>query len=164
MGPIIYSVPHTGTRFVQSFFTHCGIKTSRRHVGHKLIGKGQTEVPDGPRIIPVRNPYDCYMSWHYLHPEKSLVDFVGLWGKLVWRSREGAFFFPLDIEEEHREQLMQEAPSYVGCYNDISCKTFSWRPVNKSDRNRELECPDEMKQALSFAHEWYEYYTVNWGQ
>ncbi len=162
MGIVVYSVPHTGTRFVQSFFEHCGIETTRRHVGQKVATHA-----DDIRVIPVRNPYDSYLSWQYLHPGSEL-DFIGMWGKLVWKSK-NAFFFPLDIDPKKRVRMLcsalWNARSDILIDNiwEAKCRAFEWKPVSQSDRNRHLECPDEIKRALSFAYEWYEYYTVNWG-
>ena len=155
MGIIIYSVPHTGTRFVKSFFCHCGIQEENRHVG-RLIPRHD----DDKIVIPVRNPYDCYLSWWYLNRDND-TELVGLWGKLVWRSREGAFFFPLDAKD--RDGVMSAAYKYATGKETEDFKSFSWNPVSESGRDHSLECPQYMKNSLSFAYEWYEYYTVNWG-
>jgi len=159
MGITVYSVPHTGTRFVQSFYKHCGIKTSRRHVGYPI-----PQHDDDKRVIPVRNPYECYLSWQYLHPDRDL-EFVALWGRLMWRSQEGAFFFPLDIEPEDRNEMLMKAREYDDNHitNFELIETFQWNPENESSRDPDLECPEEIQKHLSFAYEWYEHYTTNWG-
>jgi len=159
MGITIYSVPHTGTRFVQGFYTHCGVRTSRRHAGHPI-----PQHDDDKRVIPVRNPYECYLSWKYLHPGRDL-EFMSLWGRLMWRSQEGAFFFPLDIKREDRQEMLLAAKLYSGNYTvDLSLiESFEWNPSNESGRPASA-CPEEIKKLLSFAYEWYEYYTKHWGK
>jgi hypothetical protein len=148
MNITIYSIPHSGTRFVESFFRHCGVMTSRRHVGYKLVGKDGV-VPDGHRIIPIRNPYQCYMSNLYRRRAKfSDAEFIGYWGKLMLRE---GFHFP--IETKNRLGVMRAALDYVG--RDGPIETFQWEPVNTSNRPRDSEPPENIKKALDFAMEWY---------
>lgn len=143
MNITIYSIPHTGTRFVESLFRLHGIRTSRRHVGHKLAHD------DGLKVVPVRNPYDCYVSHCHRHPGRLTdAEFVALWGRMIWKS-EGALFFPLDTKD--RNGLIRHALRKVGYDGEI--KDFEWKAINTSTHDNVF--PEHMKLALSFAYEWY---------
>jgi len=104
------------------------------------------------------------LSWHHQHPEWPLHSQMAYWGRMIWRSREGAFFFPLDVKEDVRLPLLREALSYADKDADPSIvETFEWKPVSMSGRDSSLKCSDDIKKLMSFAYEWYEYYTEHWG-
>ena len=100
---------------------------------------------DGLKVIPVRNPYDAWLS-----STVSANHFIGLWHELI--STRG-FFFP--IETENRD-LMVRAIEFIGEEPDLEkILSYPWKPVNMSARDRSLECSEEMKERLKFAYDWY---------
>jgi hypothetical protein len=97
------------------------------------------------------------------------MEFLSKWGWLMHECTEDDFYFPLDVDPDERVDLLVSLMWYAD--GDLAidgssikfCEGWGWQPVNQSDRNPKLKCPDGMKEHLAFAHEWYEHYTVNWG-
>lgn len=156
----IYSIPATGTRFVSEYLRYIGADYSRRHVGDP------PPCPEWRRILPVRNPYDCYLSHKHKGHTRSDAEFVSKWGSYIWRTQwMDAFYFPLDVPEANRLIMLQQCAQFCGIEPDLNkIWDFEWKQVGKSERDRSKEVPEEIRNQLKFAHEWYEHYTVFWGK
>jgi hypothetical protein len=119
----IVSMPHSGTRFVESFFLHCGLKVSRRHVGEWP----KNWPGDGLRVIPVRDREKIWASTKRLQPQVSRKRFIELWEEL--ESLEG-YRFPIEVPNV---EVLSGALDYVGLPHD-RMDGFVWKPVNVSNR------------------------------
>jgi len=138
----IYSVPHTGTRFVQSFFNYQGFAPDLCHAGQSITDNLLL-------VIPQRHPYECYQS----HCQKSGFDFarfIGWWHELIFRAENSeSFLFPI---EEKSEATERKACEFV----DIPyAKGFPWVRVGASDREREAKDYLSVARHLQFAVDWY---------
>lgn len=157
----VYTIPHTGTRFVTSFLKECGIEHNQRHVASPRT------VPEWRRILTVRHPYDCYLTRKHRMPSESDESFIAMWGHYIWRTQwMDAFYVALDIPEENRRGMMQMLMTFCNETPDFDvidpwCE--AWKPVGESDRDRDEMIPEHMVAPLAFACEWYRHYTLNFG-
>jgi hypothetical protein len=150
----LYSIPATGTRFVASALSHLGADFSRRHVGVL------PSVPEWRRIIPVRNPYDCYQSHMHHGFSDTDAEFIEKWANYLWRTQwMDAFYFPLDVPECNRAIVIQSLSDFCGLERDMDLiNSFEWKTIGKTEDKKEFEPPN-----LEFAVEWYKHYTLHWG-
>ena len=157
----VYSIPHTGTMFAMAYLNFLEMPYHQRHAGEPMTR------PEKKRIIPVRNPYDCYLSHQYENEYNYRdEDFISLWATFIWRTEHmDCFYFPLDVGVNHRFKMLMALAEFVGsCVKWNVIKEFEWGTYDsESIRDRSLECPDNMKGYLGFAHEWYKHYTQRWG-
>ena len=144
----IYSIPHTGTRFVSEFLRHCGVVYSRQHVTDPAPFEKKW-------VVPVRNPYECYLSHRHKNPPQGDAEFLSLWGRLMYelQGRE-VFYVPLDIDPARRHGMLKRLLEFCEVERDIY--SFEWQWIGKSNRDRSLTVPDDMLEYLKFAYEWYE--------
>jgi hypothetical protein len=165
MKTVIYSIQHTGTRFTKRFFSEHGTPLVHRHI------RDPKEQEEHRRIIPVRNPYDCLLSWRRRRKKHfDFVSFVSLWGEYIMRTENmDAYYFPLDVRKTRRQHMLLHALNFAGFHqNRTIIKSYGeeWRPVSPSvrpeDRAKEV-VPEKMIEPLKFAYEWYEHYTKNYG-
>ena len=137
----VYSIPHTGTRFVLSFFKYQGFMPNYDHVGGT--------VADIALVIPKRHPYQCYES-HSIKPGFDLGRFIGWWHELIWRAKQqDSIVFPIEQRSEETEQQVCEfvgIPWHGG---------FPWVPVGSSGRDRSSKRYLEVAEHLQFAVDWY---------
>jgi len=156
-----YTIPHTGTRFVNGFMRKHGIKFSHRHVA------APRTVPEWRHILTVRNPYDAYLTHRHRYPSNSDVNFVAMWGHYIWRTQwQDAFYFALDVPPENRRVMVQNLVMFCGYtpnWEIIDEFVDAWKPIGESGRDRSEEVPEHMIKPLEFAYEWYKHYTVFWG-
>ncbi len=150
----LYSIPATGTNFVQSALAHIGADFTRRHVGQPM------SRPEWRRVLPVRNPYDCYQSHMHHGYSKSDAEFITKWAAYMWRTQwMDAFYFPLDVAICNREIVLQSLMDFCGVERNMDLiDSFDWKPVYVTEDKREFEPPD-----LEFAEEWHKHYTLHWG-
>ena len=157
----VYTIPHTGTRFVTHFLKACGIKYNQRHVASPRT------IPEWRHILTVRHPYKCYLTYKYRFPSNSDENFVALWGHYIWRTQwMDAFYLPLEVPEEHRRDMLAKLMSFCNetqNFDIIDPWCEKWEKVGKSDRDRAKEIPRHMVAPLEFACEWYEHYKRHWG-
>jgi len=150
----LYSIPATGTRFVASALRHLGADYSRRHVGDVI------RIPEWLRVLPVRNPYDCYCSHMHHGHSKTDAEFISKWAYYIWRTQwMDAFYFPLDVPEDNRRGVLQSLMSFCGLERDMSLiDSFQWEVIGKTEHDLDGEI-----HGLGFAKEWYDHYTLYWG-
>lgn len=152
---VLYSIPHTGTRFVDGLLRYVGANVTQQHV----LDAG---APAGPLIVPVRHPYDCWLS-HSTHPKGRFSEgwFLSQWGTLIWQTERHPkrLFFPLDVAD--REALIAATLDFVGRPGQ-DLRKWSWVPVGASTRDKDTEVPTYMKERMNFAVDWYRYRTENW--
>jgi hypothetical protein len=168
---VIYTIPHTGTRFIKQFFSDQDIVVRHRHVHELPYGA------EWKRIIVVRNPYDCWRSWTRRRGpidgregKFTTLEFVSTWAEYIMRTEhQSAFYIPLDIDPTRRVITMVHMMRYLGIEPDHSfvvqyCN--DWRPIGPSmtdEERQRMDVPDDVYDALGFAFEWYVYYTENPG-
>jgi len=144
----LYTIPHTGTRFVSNYLRHIGANYSRRHAGDT------PPCPEGPLIVTVRHPYAVYMSHRYSYPEQTDAEFIRLYDLFFAEIKyKEAFYFPLDTKD--REGTLKALAEYAWCDH----KDFPWEPVGRTKRDRTLPVPEHMKEALQAARSWYKLHT-----
>jgi len=132
----IWSIPGTGTRFVQSFFHYQGVAPEYFHAG--------SQIPDIRLVIPLRHPIDCYQT-NVHRGNFDMAQFIGWWHELIFRAVD-AFIFPI---EQKREQIERSACEFVGIpYRE----GFPWVPVGTSEHDRDR--PDVPE--LAFAVDWFD--------
>jgi hypothetical protein len=155
----LYSIPATGTRFVASALSHIGADFSRRHVGY------MPPVPEWRRVLPVRDPYECYLSHMHHGYSKTDSEFVSKWASYLWRTQwMDAFYFPIDTIPHNRQVVIQSLMTFCGkSFDGDVIDSFVWKNEHASDRDRELEVPEHVKHQLAFAKEWHKHYTLFWG-
>ena len=75
-----------------------------------------------------------------------------------------AFYFPFAVTPCNQRIVIQSLMGYCGVKVDTELMdSFEWKVRYKSDRDRSLEVPDEIKTQLEFAMEWHKHYTLFWG-
>lgn len=75
-----------------------------------------------------------------------------------------AFYVALDAEDRYR--MMTDLVMWCGGTPDREIiKPFcdEWKSV-RSTKEKGEQVPEYMIKPLEFAHEWYEFYTKNWGK
>jgi len=155
----LYTIQATGTRFVSRFLEHIGAIYSRRHIDDPQPCFGLR------RIVTVRDPIDLYLSHKgRLEPRKytrSDLEFVSVFAEYIWNtSQMEAFYFPLDIDPQYRQQLLAECAAFCG---REYAEDFLWSNDEASGCANNAEISDEMRRHLQFAVNWYSQYTVFWG-
>ena len=138
----IYSIPHTGTRFVRAFFQYQGFAPEYVHAGSAI-------TDDLLLVIPKRSPLDCYYS-HASEPGFDLGRFVGWWHELIFRSQqENAFAFPIAQKSEAVELAVCE-------FVDIPhLPGFDWQPVGATNGSKNPKDYPDVSIAMRFAMNWY---------
>jgi hypothetical protein len=71
----------------------------------------------------------------------------------------------MDIAVEDRHQCLLELAQFCGATPDMDfIEDYSaWEKVGSTNKGEE-KVPDTLIHPLKFAHEWYQYYTENWGR
>lgn len=94
-----------------------------------------------------------------------------MWAEFIMRTEhQDAFYFPLDIKEAKRQRMLMEAVDFIGAEKNMAyIKSFAndWKPVGATltqDRRDAMLLPNDVREALSFAHQWYQHYTIYWGR
>jgi hypothetical protein len=156
----VYSIPHTGTKFACKFLHIHKISHTNRHYDRK--GGIYEKSIDWKYIVPVRNPYLCYASFIARDHKVTDLQFLSMWARFIFfTSMSHVFYFPLDVK--NRNQLLTTCVLYCGEEpNREIIENFSWNPVGENMTKEPGPCPQHMKDALKFAHEWYEHWTEHW--
>lgn len=158
----LYTIPHTGTRFVAKFLRHHGLEFNQRHVSC------EKKVPEWRHILTVRDPYKCYLTHKRRFPEKLRdANFVALWGHYIWRTQwQEAFYVPLDIDPGYRQKMLVDLIMFCNGTPDmefIRKYAEEWPKVGHVEPKDFESIPEHLVTCLEFAYEWYRYYTDNWG-
>lgn len=126
----IYSIPHTGTHFLDKLLTDHGVNLYRSvHI------TGDPEVEDWERlIVPLRHPLKVAQSWSNRQDRKgpsAWKQWVPAWTQLAGLR---AFFFPIDAED--RNKRLKDLSEYVGVHLETD-----WTPENHYDGQAEIVIP-----------------------
>ena len=155
MATIVYSVPHTGTRFTIKFFDQIGVAYRQFHTD----SVEQVEEDPNPKIVvPMRDPLLCWMS-HYIPHVRALdinrseriqtvVDnLVEDWALLGYiEDRFNYVHLRLDTKDKQKE--LQKVADYVKAQLPIS--KFKWENIGVSkDVPGNYELWETLKQTLN---------------
>ena len=154
----LYTIPHTGTRFVMEILRHLGADVNQRHVNCDPV------VPEHRKVLTLRHPHKVYLTHQYKYVKKTETEFISMYLEYLFRTEHmDAFYFPLEGAEDNREGVIQRLQAWCGLPTDYDkVRAFEWKTVGASGRP-ETEVPPEMVEALKPAVEWYEHYMLNWG-
>lgn len=153
----LYTIPHTGTRTAHRFLKLFDVKVNQRHVASPRT------VPAWRRVLTVRHPHDVYKTWKRRFPSEPDYNFVASWGHYIWRtSWQDAFYLAWDIPKDNRRWMLNELCMWCNVTPDFDiidpfCE--EWPKVGSGSTGDEV-FPDYLENALKFAVEWYEHYTL----
>lgn len=157
----LYTIPHTGTRFVHDILRKHKIYIKQRHVA------APQTCPEWRRVLTVRHPHDCYLTHRRRFPNNTDENFVAMWGHYIWRTQwMDAFYFALDVIPDNRVIMLQQLISFCNAtpnFDIIYAIAEEWPKVGTTKKEEE-EFPEHMIKPLEFAVEWYNHYTIFNGQ
>lgn len=154
----LYTIPHSGTRFVSTFLRKADVDFTQRHVADPKTR------PEWRHVLTVRHPYEVYKTFVHRMPDNNDVNFVAMWGHYIWRTQwMDAFYFPLDISQDRRRDLLRRLMMFCGSPMPFEIMDdFEWKSVGASGKP-DIDIPPHMIKPLEFAVQWYKHYTVNHG-
>lgn len=155
---ILYTVPHTGTNFVASFFKHLGLEspdhwfryhTARCHPDnlHKSAFRitGVRALEAEKLIVTARDPYLSAIRWigdsdyeEDSGDRRTPQQMAWSWGHMfdVLKKRDDYFIVDIGCRQSDRLELLREAADYMEIdYNMADIESFAeaWKPQNSSD-------------------------------
>lgn len=139
---MIFSIPHTGTKFIQHVVRCSGTGINYLHIYHN---SGQEQILDLIQrkekiVIPIRDPATNMLS-HYARGNpcnrNTWVRLAKSWKFLIELEHDSVFFFPLELEYTtlERVKLLEslinhlELPKHNFILQDIAIK---WPCINPS--------------------------------
>ena len=116
----IRSVQHTGTGFIDDMLSKAGWKVRTTHYTESTV------KDRGLIISPIRNPYDCYVTWI---SRKRTEDFFQTWRWFNEMYLENPDLIVVPIDTEDREDHLQNLCKKLKCHI-----VTNWKPVNSEPR------------------------------
>ena len=122
----LFSVPHTGTHFVQSLLKRYGVETDLRHYGDGVIPRNEVIVS------PLRDPWMCWVT-HYSRG-RTLDQFYEAWIEFNrYAQNPNVYLLPLDTN--NRETYLANLSKRLN-----KRLSTNWIPVSGGERKK----PDEI--------------------
>ena len=102
--------------------------------------------------MTVRDPGDTYLSHKHKNPPQTDEEFISKYKEYLAEieAYDDVFYFPLDTKD--RQALLFRCAYFCDRRYNLD---FEWEVYKASNRDRSKTVPPDIKQALSFAYEWY---------
>lgn len=160
----VFTVIHTGTNFIQTFFNELGFewKFYRLHSPPTVVLDGviRDKLNSGPVVVTARDPY--LSAFHYLslynNAEKGIKELDLQWNMFLnILPTINYYVVDVDCTQENRHSQLSGAIQHIG-YNPadfepkIKDYASNWKPLNSTKNKMKLEYFETGK--LPKGHDW----------